>query len=45
MCCPQGSEAFAAATSYPSNFDTSPLNPPSSLANEEVSSLLSCMLL
>ncbi|BGO95728.1 histidine phosphatase superfamily [Rhodotorula toruloides] len=32
---PTGGEAFAAATSYPHNFDSSPLNPPPSLATEE----------
>ncbi|GAA5820941.1 hypothetical protein JCM11251_001886 [Rhodosporidiobolus azoricus] len=31
---PTGKEAFAAATSYPSNYDSSPLNPPSKLETE-----------
>ncbi|GAA6013176.1 hypothetical protein JCM10207_006195 [Rhodosporidiobolus poonsookiae] len=32
---PTGKEAFAAATSYPSNHDTSPLNPPASLVKPD----------
>ncbi|BGP43558.1 hypothetical protein JCM10449v2_007599 [Rhodotorula kratochvilovae] len=32
---PTGMEAFAAATAYPSNFDSSPLHPPPELASEE----------
>ncbi|GAA5892720.1 hypothetical protein JCM6882_000564 [Rhodosporidiobolus microsporus] len=32
---PTGKEAFAAATSYPSNFDSFPINPPASLRTEE----------
>ncbi|GAA5865518.1 hypothetical protein JCM1840_001427 [Sporobolomyces johnsonii] len=32
---PTGSEALAAATSYPSNYDRSPLNPPSSLVSQD----------
>ncbi|GJN94417.1 hypothetical protein Rhopal_007497-T1 [Rhodotorula paludigena] len=32
---PTGGEAFAAATSYPSNFDSSPLHPPPELVSEK----------